>query len=103
MARGPEAKLVQDPLTKYLRENKILYKKKDAGLYCTSPGWPDLEIYPGSGRIFFIECKAPGKPLDPMQVHVHEKVLKPAGYTVYTVDSAARGRIIIAQECKLDL
>lgn len=102
MARGPEARLVQDPLTKFMRKNKILHKKKDTGPWCTSPGWPDLEIYPGLQRIFFIECKAPGEKDDvsPIQAHVH-KILRGLGYHVYVVDSAEAGKAIIRMECKL--
>ena len=100
MARGPEARLVQDPLTKFLRERRILHKKKDTGPWCTSPGWPDLEVYPGKERIFFIECKAPGKKADPLQEHVHG-VLRAAGYHVYVVDDAEEGRQTIKKECKI--
>jgi hypothetical protein len=86
VGRGPEAKLVQDPLTKYLRDNQILHKKKDTGKWTTSAGWPDLEIYPGNGGVFFIECKAPGKKADPLQQHVHSQ-LRTRGYLVYVVDN----------------
>lgn len=100
MARGPEAKLVQDPLTKFMRENEILHKKKDTGPYTTSSGWPDLEIFPGKKVIFFIECKAPGKKADPLQEHIHG-ILREAGYEVFVVDNAELGRAIIKKRCKL--
>lgn len=102
MARGPEARLVQDPLTLFLRTSGIVHKKKDTGPWCTSPGWPDLEIYPGMQRIFFIECKAPGEAADvsPIQAHVH-KMLRDLGYHVYVVDDKDIGKEIIRRECKL--
>lgn len=100
--RGPEARLVQDPLTKFLRESSILHKKKDTGPWCTSPGWPDLEIYPGKQRIFFIECKAPGEKDDvsPIQEYAH-KTLRGLGYHVYVVDDKEEGKAIIRKECNL--
>lgn len=100
MGRGPEAKLVQDPLTKYLRANQIIHKKKDTGPWSTSAGWPDLEIYPDGGKMFFIECKAPGKHAEPLQIYIHDQ-LRAAGYPVYVVDNAHAGRGIINKHCGL--
>lgn len=89
---------MQDPLTKYMRDRYIMHKKKDTGPYTTSSGWPDLEIFPGKGRIFFIECKAPGKKADPLQEHIH-KTLREAGYKVFVVDDKEQGKKIIDKEC----
>ena len=55
----------------------------------TSPGnrgVPDrLVILPG-GRTIYVEMKAPGKPLEPLQVR-WAKILRNLGHRVYKIDS----------------
>jgi len=55
----------------------------------TSPGnrgVPDrLVILPG-GRTIYVEMKAPGKPLEPLQVR-WAKILRNMGHQVYKIDS----------------
>lgn len=79
-----------------MEEQKIeLYLKRQVELIggkaykFTSPGVrgvPDrIVILPG-GKIFFIELKAPGKKLRPLQEAIH-KQLKKLGCKVLTIDS----------------
>lgn len=49
-------------------------------------GVPDrLVILPG-GRIVYVEMKAPGKPLEPLQER-WAKILRGLGHTIYKIDS----------------
>ena len=49
-------------------------------------GVPDrLVILPG-GRTIYVEMKAPGKPLEPLQVR-WAKILRDMGHQVYKIDS----------------
>lgn len=49
-------------------------------------GVPDrIVILPG-GRTVYVEMKAPGKPLDPLQVR-WAKILRDLGHLVYKIDS----------------
>lgn len=97
--RGPEGK-IQDKLTRFMREHDVLYKKQEVGRYMVSSGWMDFAVFPGSGEVFFMEVKAPGGKLTPLQQHMKER-LESKGYTVYVVYSAEAGIRIIEDECKL--
>lgn len=65
----------------------------------TSPGRrnvPDrLCVMPG-GKVFFVECKAPGKELEPGQRREIRK-LRDLGATVYVIDSTV-GTLQLLQE-----
>jgi hypothetical protein len=83
---GPEAK-VEYKVTQYARERGVLYYK------FTSPqhrAVPDrLFIY--LGRVLFIEFKAPGKKLTPLQEREH-RMLAEQGMVVLVVDSVEKGQ-----------
>jgi len=73
-------------------ENKLRQAVKTIGglaLKFTSPGFdgvPDrLVLLPG-GHIAFIELKAPGKTLKPLQV-LRKRQLEQLGFSVYYIDS----------------
>ncbi len=55
----------------------------------TSPGrrgMPDRLILKPGGQALFVEMKAPGKPLDPLQVK-RSSELRSLGFKVYKIDS----------------
>lgn len=47
-------------------------------------GWPDLQCHK-DGKTFFIECKAEGKQLPPLQLLRHHE-LKQKGFNVFTIN-----------------
>lgn len=104
MARGPEGK-IQDNVIRYAREkHDALCVKNEAGRYFVG-GFLDYTIYPNITRsppkdqkVFVVEFKAPGGAMTPRQEH-HKKELERRGHKVYVVDSIARGRMIVDQEC----
>lgn len=49
-------------------------------------GVPDRLVILPNGRIAFVEMKAPGKPLEPLQVR-WAKILRNLGHKVYKIDS----------------
>ena len=72
-------------------EQKLVRAVKDIGGIApkfVSPGLdgvPDRLILLPGGRIGFVECKAPGKQLRPLQVH-RKRQLKGRGFSVYCLD-----------------
>lgn len=52
-------------------------------------GVPDRLLMPGDGRTLYVELKAPGRKLRPLQVY-RKRQLEQAGCTVYVVDSVER-------------
>ena len=74
-------------------EKKLTQAVKCMGGICPkfiSPGYdgvPDrIVLFPG-GRIAFVEVKAPGKPLRPLQVR-RKRQLESLGIKVYVLDAA---------------
>ena len=74
-------------------EKKLTQAVKCMGGICPkfiSPGYdgvPDrIVLFPG-GRIAFVEVKAPGKPLRPLQVR-RKRQLESLGFKVYVLDAA---------------
>lgn len=72
-------------------ERKLVTEAKKRGglaVKFVSPGWdgvPDrLVLFPG-GRVAFVELKAPGKKMRPLQVR-RAKQLNALGFSVYCVD-----------------
>lgn len=100
--RGPEAK-IQDAVIKYAREkHNALCVKNEAGTYHVG-GFLDYTIYPDRTRkktaqVFVIEFKAPGGELTPKQEHSFRQ-LEDRLHPVYKIDSVARGKMVIDQEC----
>jgi hypothetical protein len=100
--RGPEAK-IQDAVIKYAREkHNALCVKNEAGVYHVG-GFLDYTIYPDKSRrktaqVFVVEFKAPGGELTPKQEY-NVTQLKQRGHRAYKIDSVARGKLVIDQEC----
>lgn len=102
--RGPEAK-IQDAVIKYAREkHNALCVKNEAGMYHVG-GFLDYTIYPDITRsppkdqkVFVVEFKAPGGDLTPKQEY-NFKQLTSRGHHAYKIDSVARGKMVIDQEC----
>jgi Holliday junction resolvase len=73
-------------------ERRLVDKAKEAGgmaVKWTAPGFsgvPDRIVFMPGGRIIFIELKAPGKTLAPIQARVH-KMLADLGVDVRVIDS----------------
>ena len=74
-------------------ERKLIKAAKNMGGICPkfiSPGYdgvPDrIVLFPG-GRIAFVEVKAPGKTLRPLQVR-RKRQLESLGFKVYVLDAA---------------
>lgn len=72
-------------------EQKLMRAVKDMGGIApkfVSPGLdgvPDRLILLPGGRMGFVECKAPGKQLRPLQVH-RKRQLEGLGFLVYCLD-----------------
>ncbi len=77
-------------LEKLIEQNLVQAVHRMGGLApkFTSPGWagvPDrLVLLPG-GRLAFVEVKAPGKTLRPLQVR-RKRQLEVLGFRVYVID-----------------
>ena len=77
-------------LEKHIEQNLVQAVRRMGGLApkFISPGWagaPDrLVLLPG-GRLAFVEVKAPGKTLRPLQVR-RKRQLEALGFRVYRVD-----------------
>ena len=75
---------------KLIEQNLVQAVRRMGGLApkFTSPGWagvPDrLVLLPG-GRLAFVEVKAPGKTLRPLQVK-RKRQLEALGFQVYLID-----------------
>jgi len=77
-----------------LLERRLVREVKAAGGMApkwTSPGnrgVPDRLVILPNGRTIFVEMKAPGKPLEPLQ-RKWAKTLRGLGHKVYKIDSDA--------------
>lgn len=99
MARGPEGK-IQDAVLKYAKKKGLLYKKNEVGRYFVSSGWPDVCFFPVEAkRPWFMEFKAPGKDLTPLQRVLRDKLVE-LGYSVHVVASKEAGMKIVDAECE---
>ena len=58
-------------------------------------GWPDRLFLVSGGRAIFIEFKREGEELRPLQEYRHRELEK-LGYRVYTCDSVASAKAILA-------
>ena len=105
MARGPEGK-IQDAVVKHAKKLGMLPKKNETGRYFVGSGWPDYTIYVGGTyadgfvrdpRTFFVEFKAPGGKLTPLQKKIREE-LEHLGFEYYVVDDVAKGKQILDEE-----
>lgn len=73
-------------------ERRLVREVKRRGgqaLKWTSPGnrgVPDRLVILPDGQVAFVEMKAPGEPLDPLQ-HRWARILRKMGHRVYKIDS----------------
>ena len=75
---------------KIIEQNLVQAVRRMGGLApkFTSPGWagaPDRLVLLSSGRLAFVEVKAPGKILRPLQVR-RKGQLEALGFRVYVID-----------------
>ena len=75
---------------KHIERNLVQAVRRMGGLApkFTSPGWagaPDRLVLLSSGRLAFVEVKAPGKILRPLQVR-RKGQLEALGFRVYMID-----------------
>lgn len=74
------------------RLKKEVERNGGLALKFTSPGMagvPDRLVLLPKGRIYFVELKAPGKNLRPLQIKRKEQ-LEDLGFKVYVIDSYKR-------------
>ena len=72
--------------SRFVREVKQIGGRAPKWVSPGTRGVPDrLVLLPG-GRVLFVEMKAPGKPLKPLQVW-WSKILRSMGHRVYKIDS----------------
>lgn len=76
---------------KHIERKLVEAVKKSGGLApkFVSPGWdgvPDRIVLLPCGRMAFVELKAPGKTMRPLQIK-RKKQLERLGFKVYCVDS----------------
>lgn len=83
-------------------EDKLALRLAQAGHLCikfVSPGFagvPDRIVLTNDGRVFFVECKAPGKPLRRTQPQVLA-LLRDMGHRVEVVDTFAQVEQLAAE------
>jgi hypothetical protein len=87
-----EKKAVQDPVVRWAKEQGIVCvrftPKGDVG-------WPDhIFVIRETGRVIWIEFKAPGEKPEPIQAYRHDQ-LRDAKQHVYVVDDKAAGIAIL--------
>jgi hypothetical protein len=78
---GAESKL-EKRITKDMERNGWLVNKN---MLNSLPGWPDRTAVK-EGRTVYLELKAPGKTLEPLQEYRHKQI-KEHGGEVYCVDT----------------
>jgi len=92
----PEKNTLLIPAVDYLSAIRVAHKhlvtfvrRSIGGRFCNIPvegnkGWPDLEIYPGNGRVFFVEFKTKAGRVSPEQKAVFA-MLAERGYEVHVI------------------
>lgn len=71
-------------------QRKVISQYEAAGwlvvkiIQCTKNGWPDLQCH-RNGVTLFIETKATGGKLSPLQIYRHKQIME-KGFTVLTID-----------------
>lgn len=79
-------KQVRDPVVKWAKANGIEHFRNHMGPGVRS-GRPDDEFLGSGGRVAFIEFKAPGKSLTPIQ-HYNMKKLRKLGHAAWWFDNS---------------
>lgn len=88
---------------KIIEQNLVQAVRRMGGLApkFTSPGWagaPDRLVLLSSGRLAFVEVKAPGKTLRPLQVR-RKGQLEALGFLVYVIDNAQQIGGVLDEIC----
>ena len=87
-------------------ERKLVEEVKKMGGLCpkfVSPGWdgvPDRMILMPGGRIAFVELKAPGKKMRPIQL-VRKRQMEGFGFKVFCIDSMDQIGGLLDEVCTL--
>ena len=68
-------KSVRDPSVRDAKRHGVVYKRMHFG-HGAETGWPDDLFVFLDGHHWWVEFKAPGKPPEPKQEHVHEEMRK---------------------------
>lgn len=98
----PEQK-IQKKVIAHARERwgAECWKNEVGAPFYNNSGRPDYTIFPDlfrdpgkDKRVFFVEFKAPGGVLTPLQRHMRKK-LEAMGYKYYLIDSAVRGCMLM--------
>ncbi len=76
----PESTIQRKIISKYESEGWLVVKI----IQTTKNGWPDLQAH-RDGVTLFIETKATGKKLSPLQIYRHNQ-LRDKGFTVLLID-----------------
>jgi len=94
VAKRSEIKEKEDielPFCKYAKRNgcnalKLIYLRKK--------GFPDRTVICPGGKVFFIEFKRPGKPLEPLQ-KIAQSLLLSFGFEYYVCDQPGQAEKIL--------
>jgi hypothetical protein len=90
-----EIRDVQNPVVRWAKEHGILCVRVTPK---GDKGWPDcIFVIPSTGRVIWMEFKAPGKQPEPIQTYRHRQ-LKEAKQHVYLVDEKSVGISILKAE-----
>jgi hypothetical protein len=87
---------VENPVNNYAKRRGIVSRKMNGAGY---RGWPDRLYITPKGRVFWIEFKAPGNWLSPVQEVVVEILLN-NNAVIYFCDSVEYGKKIIDSELR---
>jgi hypothetical protein len=79
---------IQSDVVAYARSYGIIAKKLSFG-----EGWPDF-LFVFSGRVLFVEFKAPGETTSPLQEEII-RLLREQGATVHIVDDVSLGKRVL--------
>lgn len=94
---------LQKEINKELRDAgiKYLHIEKGRGKNKTHrAGWPDLIIFPGKSRVFFVELKSPDKKLTDDQ-EIFQEWAKYHSYAFYVVQDINQWKLVKMIEYKI--
>lgn len=80
---------------------RAVRKRGGLALKFVSPGWagvPDRLILMGGGKAVFVETKAPGRTLRPLQVK-RKRQLEALGFSVYCIDQISQIGGVLDEVC----
>lgn len=98
--RGPEGR-VQDTVIRHARANGLLCKKNEVGRYFVQSGWPDYMIFGRRNSLpwmIFMEFKAPGGALTPLQKKIKTDLDETCPFPYYVVCFVEDGKKILDRE-----